>query len=240
MDLPLMAEKALSKLEDQLNCSICLDTFKNPKLLQCPHIFCQQCLEGLVRRQPSITCPSCRQVTPIPANGVAGLPAALHIQHFQEVLKQHKEAKEEQAGKKNFCPKHDKREVDIYCESCGVLICWKCIKKGGEHYSHDYEEIDDALERFKAEVKASLEPLEMELATLEESFMRRQEKIANQRVTIEAKIHKSIKQLHEILDGRQADLITQLEQMIEDQLCSLADEKKHLESKKAEIAHLMN
>ncbi len=68
---------ALEKLEDQLNCSICLDTYTNPKQLQCHHIYCQQCLIRLViqdqQRQLSLTCPSCCQVTLLPASGVAGI-----------------------------------------------------------------------------------------------------------------------------------------------------------------------
>ena len=42
-----MAEQALKRLEEQLNCSICLDTFTDPKLLQCFHVYCQQCLVPL-------------------------------------------------------------------------------------------------------------------------------------------------------------------------------------------------
>ncbi len=33
-----MAEKAIKKLDEQLNCSICFDTYTDPKLLQCFHI----------------------------------------------------------------------------------------------------------------------------------------------------------------------------------------------------------
>ena len=65
-----MAEKALNRLEDQLNCSICLDTYTDPKLLQCFHAYCKQCLVPLVDRdqqgQLGLSCPTCRQVTPIP------------------------------------------------------------------------------------------------------------------------------------------------------------------------------
>ena len=44
-----MAEsKAIKKLEDQLNCSICLDTYTDPKLLQCFHVYCRKCLIKLV------------------------------------------------------------------------------------------------------------------------------------------------------------------------------------------------
>ena len=45
-----MAEEALKKLEEELNCAICLDTYTEPKLLQCFHVYCQQCLVKLTVR----------------------------------------------------------------------------------------------------------------------------------------------------------------------------------------------
>ena len=87
----------LKKLEDQLNCSICLDTYTNPKQLQCHHVYCQQCLVRLVIRdqqgQLSLTCPNCRQVTPVPANGVAGLQAAFRVNKLLEIVEEHKKVK---------------------------------------------------------------------------------------------------------------------------------------------------
>ena len=44
---PTVSEQALRKLEDQLTCGICLDSYTEPKLLQCFHVFCKQCLERL-------------------------------------------------------------------------------------------------------------------------------------------------------------------------------------------------
>ena len=107
------AQAALKKLEDQLNCPVCLDTYTNPKQLQCHHIYCQQCLRRLVVRdqqgQLVLICPNCRQVTPVPANGVAGLPAAFHINNLLELrdtLKEQKKAKEGVL----YCADHQERE----------------------------------------------------------------------------------------------------------------------------------
>ena len=43
-----VTNQALKKLEDQLTCAICLDAFKDPKLLQCFHVYCKDCLQRLV------------------------------------------------------------------------------------------------------------------------------------------------------------------------------------------------
>ena len=38
------------RLEEQLKCPVCLDTYTNPKILPCHHSFCQECLEKLPRK----------------------------------------------------------------------------------------------------------------------------------------------------------------------------------------------
>ena len=145
-----MAEQALKKLQDQLNCPICLDTYTDPKQLQCNHVFCRKCLVKLVIRdqqgQLILTCPNCRQVTPVPASGVAGLQAAFQINQLLEIVEEHKKAKDATASAERVesastsptphgnitvgCPEHGGREVELYCETCGETICWKCIMKG--------------------------------------------------------------------------------------------------------------
>ena len=85
------AKDVVKELEDQLKCLICLDTYITPKVLQCNHIYCQGCLRRLVDRnrhgQFNLTCPTCRQVTPIPAGGVKSLPPAFIINKLLEIMK---------------------------------------------------------------------------------------------------------------------------------------------------------
>ncbi len=124
-----MAEKIIKKVEDELNCSICLDTYTNPKLLQCHHVYCRQCLVRLVYRdqqgQLILDCPTCRQVTPVPATGVADLQSAFRIVHLLEILNECKEEESEPA----CCSEHAEGESKLYCETCGELICLECAIK---------------------------------------------------------------------------------------------------------------
>ena len=77
--------EALEKVLEEVNCPICLDTYSNPKILQCSHAFCHSCLEEMGFRGQELACPTCRQVTPIPHRGVASLPSAFYINRFLEI-----------------------------------------------------------------------------------------------------------------------------------------------------------
>lgn len=83
-----MAASPLQRLEEQITCSVCLDRYTDPKLLQCHHAFCKVCLEGLLRRATSpavLVCPTCRKETPVPEGGVSGLEAAFHINGLLDI-----------------------------------------------------------------------------------------------------------------------------------------------------------
>ena len=85
---PSATVQALRKLEDQLTCGICLDSYTEPKLLQCFHVFCKQCLERLVvhdHQGLSLHCPTCHRSTLLPPIGVSGLQTAFYLNHLFEV-----------------------------------------------------------------------------------------------------------------------------------------------------------
>ncbi len=253
-----MAEKVIEKLDEKLNCSICLDTYTDPKLLQCHHTYCTKCLIPLVRGrqgQLTLTCPACRQVTPIPPNGVRGLQSAFQINDFIGIRDDLKKVKDlipsqepglegdaisQTPSKKttHYCCEHNDRELELYCETCNELICYKCIAKGSKHHDHDYAPLDEAFDKYKGEITSSLEPMEKQLKTIHTALAQlntRSGEISDQRVTIEASIHDTIRQLHEILDLRKTELIGQLHQMIQRKLKDIASQRDQMETIQAQL-----
>ena len=254
-----MAEKTVQKFEEELNCSICLDTYTDPKLLQCFHVYCRKCLVKLVVRdqqgQLILTCPICRHDTPVPANGVTGLQPAFQINHFLEIMEEHKKAaadppaSAEKAERdsaslaacdkvKVCCHEHAGKEVELFCETCGELICMKCAIKGGKHHSHDYEELDKAFERYKVEVTASLKPMEKQVTTITKALARLDARcgvLSDQQVAIEADIHATFGKLHRILETRETELISQLHHITERKLKKLAVQRDQLETTLAQL-----
>ena len=228
-----MAEEALKKLEEQLNCSICLDTYTNPKLLQCFHVYCQQCLVPLVDRdqqgQLGLSCPICRQVTPVPNRGVADLQSAFHINHLLELQDSFQKLDNPAAalegavgGTTNaalpgvavrYCFEHPNEELKLYCETCGELVCLKCAIKGGKHFSHDYKELDKAFQEYKEEITSSLQPMEKQVATMNGVLAQldtRCGEISDQREATEEEIHTTFRHLQEVLNVRETELVHHL------------------------------
>ncbi|KAK3595682.1 hypothetical protein CHS0354_026900 [Potamilus streckersoni] len=67
---------------NQQECSICMDSFKNPKLISCHHSFCYKCLEDYIRaklRDGRFDCPLCRKSVELPIEGVAGFQTNFYI-----------------------------------------------------------------------------------------------------------------------------------------------------------------
>ena len=247
-----MAEKVVERVEEQLNCSVCLDTYTDPKILQCFHVFCRQCLVPLgvrdLQGQLSLTCPTCRQATPIPARGVAGLQPAFHINNLLEILEDSAkkivnvpatpETDLNPVNKASHCFVHEDKELELYCETCGELICYKGVTKSGKHHSHDYEEFNVAFEKYKEEITSSLEPMEKQVRTIKKVLALIEQcrgEVSDQRVAIEDNIHVTFRQLREVLTVREIELIGQLHNTTQRKLKGLAAKSDQIETTLAQL-----
>ena len=246
-----MAEEVLKKLEEGLNCSICLDTYTDPKLLQCFHTYCRKCLVPLVDQgQLGLTCPICRQVTSIQDRGVAGLQPAFHINHLLEIQDSVKKLDDPAVALEGavggaimnaassthavkHCREHLEKEVDLYCETCRELVCYKCVIRSGKHQNHDYKEIDQALLEYEEWIVASVEPMEKQVTTITKALGQldaRCGEISDQRAANKDKVHVTFKRLREVLDVRETELIGQLDEMTQSKLKGLATQRDQIET----------
>ena len=151
-----VAKHALKKLEDQLTCAVCLDAFKEPKLLQCFHVFCKDCLQRLVvqdqQGQLSLRCPNCRQSTILPptATDVSSLQSAFHIHHLLEIQDALEKLKEPKKVKCDRCK--TPRLATSYCRDCGHFICHICSTVHNDWDTFAKHEVI-ALEQLESKVK---------------------------------------------------------------------------------------
>ena len=244
-----MAEKALRKLEEQLNCSICLDIYTDPKQLQCNHIYCQQCLVPLVvqdqKGQLGLTCPTCRQVTPIPDRGVAGLQPAFHINRLLEIQDAFVKSNTPPVDTPiiGHCFDHPEQELKLYCETCGERVCYKCALKGGRHQNHDYEELAQAFSKYKKEITAFLGPLEKQVAIVEKAlaqFDTHCGEISDQQAGIKNNIRITFRELRNVLRVRETDLISQLDRVTQGKLKGLAVQRDQIETTLAQLCSCLH
>ena len=297
-----VAGQALKKLEDQLTCAICLDAFKSPKLLQCFHVYCKNCLQNLVVKdqqgQLSLRCPTCRQSTLLP-NDVAGLQSAFHIYHLfdiQDALRKvqdpqkvlcEKCTKSEQiatsfcrdCGKficdlcskihieweeyskhevvsieqlQNnvkqlvppkrvtlFCSQHQDMKLDLYCETCGELICLHCTLNKHCISEHKYDLVSDTFERHKVDITSSLQKVDEQLADVTKALQHldmRVQELCDQEEANDFNIKKRVQELIESLQLREAELVNHNHKLTQMKIKNLAAQKYELETVQTQLS----
>ena len=137
---------AREELRELLKCSICLETYTNPRMLSCSHICCQGCLHDLRSQgQPgnrAYSCPLCRQDTPEPPGGAAGLQSVQTLtNNLKDIL-----GKIPPVKAASYCSQHGDKELELYCGSCDEFMCYKCAHKGSNHFNHHYVDVRSSLE----------------------------------------------------------------------------------------------
>ena len=221
-----MAEGTITEVEENLKCGVCLETYCDPKQLQCHHIFCLKCIRGLMAPfRNSLTCPTCRVVARLPAGGVDDVPSAFQITPFLEIVTKHRSERGAAASASvDSCSVHPDKELEFYCETCGVLICYKCALKGGSHHNHDYKEIAEAFEVCKKDISSTMAPMEKQLTTINKAvaeFDKLRSAITSTQTSTKTGINNDVALLYRKIDARKEELTTQVDQITEQKLQKL-------------------
>ena len=123
-----MMESLLKNLKEHVTCSICLDTFTDPKTITCLHTFCFECIKKhalISQRNGKFRCPECQAEVDLPeANCFDKLPTSFHHNSLLSVLAIR------QSGKGNdiICGVCKKKSAEIsYCFECAKFMCSDCV-----------------------------------------------------------------------------------------------------------------
>ena len=121
-------ESLLKNLKEHVTCSICLDTFTDPKTITCLHTFCFECIKKhalISQRNGKFRCPECQDEVDLPeGNRFDKLPTSFHHNSLLSVLAIR------QSGKGNdiICGVCKKKSVEIsYCFECAKFMCSDCV-----------------------------------------------------------------------------------------------------------------
>ena len=145
--------------------------------------------------------------------------------------------------KANHCFVHEGKELELYCETCGELICTRCALKGGKHHDHSYEELKQAFRKYKDEIMSSLEPMEKQVMIMKKALAQldaRCGEISDQRTATAVNIHGTFRRLQEVLDVRETELIGQLDQVTQGKLKGLAVQRDQIETTLAQLCSCLH
>ena len=104
-----------------MECVLCTERYRDPRLLLCGHHFCTVCLEKLVK-VGSLTCPTCRYVTQV--DHVTELPRYKKTNQFSENVAGATQKQDRVDKKCEVCEK--KTRATKTCMKCRVNLCPQC------------------------------------------------------------------------------------------------------------------
>ncbi|XP_019646862.1 PREDICTED: LOW QUALITY PROTEIN: uncharacterized protein LOC109487324 [Branchiostoma belcheri] len=127
-----MAEAVLSQISgDFLECTICLEPYKDPKILPCVHTFCKGCLEKFVAKESKVKdrfpCPTCRIETALPEGGVAGLKNNFFVLSLRDTVDAHKSLVSKEDDKVT-CDNCEEHVANFGCVVCEEFLCEECAR----------------------------------------------------------------------------------------------------------------
>ena len=133
----------ISQLEEDLECSVCLEVLKDPRTLPCCHSFCKDCLEGVVQTCRAtaphsqsieeIPCPNCRAMFPLdPDKHVADMPR----NHFISNLVKVTAVLDRGIGVP--CSHNCSQSYSVArCVTCEKFLCRECLTDHNKYRGHD-------------------------------------------------------------------------------------------------------
>ncbi|CAH3188055.1 unnamed protein product [Porites evermanni] len=141
----------LKNLKEHVTCSICLDTFTDPKTITCLHTFCFECIKKhalISQRNGKFRCPECQAEVDLPeANRFDKLPTSFHHNSLLS----------------SFCSQqyHEREVTRFFCLKCQICVCQICIAT--DHKAHDVEPLEKAADDEKAKILTRTEVLKTKI-----------------------------------------------------------------------------
>jgi len=128
----VMASAASSDIRKQLSsiaeCSVCCETFSDPRQLPCIHTFCFKCIGGFTRdSEPrnEVPCPLCRKNFTIPDGGIGSLPKNFFVQQLVDIASP-------TSSRCQGCSVDGSKQSNAvlavkFCVECSERLCESCV-----------------------------------------------------------------------------------------------------------------
>ena len=138
------------------------------------------------------------------------------------------------------CPDHDEPIV-IYCFDCDTLICRDCTLR--DHRDHNFEFSKKAVATTKSNLLEKLEPLKTQSSSLShavEEVRTTKQELEAQRDTVANTIKTSFKELRDILDNRERELVGEADRLVQEKMDRLSVQEKTLSLASAEVQSVVD
>ena len=156
-------EDVLHKIsQEHLQCSICFDRFKRPKILDCLHSFCVHCLEDYKSNQHThgvkLPCPLCRRETLLNEEGIEDLKSNFNLTALVEEFT-HQESLVKRQQSQIVCEVCEQDGANSRCIECKEYLCDECQKahkravKTRKHETATLEDLRSGKASFKSKMR---------------------------------------------------------------------------------------
>ena len=119
-------------LLNALKCSLCDKRFTEPKVCDCGHVFCLECLKTYLSTN-KWKCPICWKSIRLPAGGLEVLPVHTFYQDVIGELQMLESDNKLLRLSCKFCNDDDKHSANVQCVACQVNMCEDCAS----HHLHN-------------------------------------------------------------------------------------------------------
>ena len=213
-------ERAHGKVE--VKCELCSDFGDKAEAFcrQCAMFICKNCIEHHKRLKPFLT------------HEVASLEDLKRGRAKPIVVK------EDPASVK--CPDHDEPLV-IYCFDCDMLICRDCTLR--DHRDHNFEFSKKVAATTKSNLLEKLKPLKTQSSSLShavEEVRTTKQELEAELDTVANTIKTSIKELRDILDNRERELLGEADRLVQEKMDRLSVQEKTLSLASAEVQSVVD
>ncbi|XP_076867573.1 E3 ubiquitin-protein ligase TRIM32 [Brachyhypopomus gauderio] len=152
-------------LREVLECPICLETYNQeqlrPKLLQCGHSVCRQCLEKLLASTINgVRCPFCSKVSRM--SSISQLADNLTVLKIIDCV-----SACGSSGSGLMCRSCKSRLPRQYCCDCSCVLCDACRVEGHGHQGHTVQTIRAAAEQRRRELAGRLAALQEAMGSIQ-------------------------------------------------------------------------
>ena len=211
-------ERTHGKVEAK--CELCADKDKAEAFCrQCAMFICKECIKQHIRMKPFVT------------HDVASLEDLKQGRSNPIVMKEPPTEK---------CLDHDE-PLNIYCYKCCTLICRDCTVK--DHKEHNFEFCKKAAPTTKKNLLEELQPLREQSVNFSHAVKEIQtikNKVEVQGDSVANTIQTSFKELRNILDKREKELLNDCGRVVREKVEKLSLQEKNLSLASAEVHSIVD